>query len=196
MDNKSEQRGLTIEATKNSMIEVFHSIGLENWVPRRKGGVHIGILGAGAAIEAQALDDYFKSTRKGEKPHIEAYDLDRVKKTLTEQIVMGDVDLSYRIANIADPQTYLEKEFDLVIVRNPDVHSHPESWEKGLELAYKTLVTGGVIIATTTENREFLERQLKKLRASYNFFDIPRKNQIGPFFPEDSLYFAIKPKQE
>lgn len=194
MDNKSEQRGLTIEATKNSMIEVFHSIGLEQWVPQREGGIRVGILGAGVAIEAKALDEYFKNKR--ERPHIEAFDVNDIPRVLTEQIAEPDDNFRYTIANIADPNTFEGKEFDLLIIRNPDVHTHPDSWETGLELAYKTLVPGGVIIATTTENREFLERQFKKLRASYTFLDIPKKNQIGPFFPEDSLYYAMKPKQK
>lgn len=178
---------------ERSMEKVFNDINLYSDLPGKKRERTIAILGAGAAVEVCPISDLFLQKEK-EKPKVIAFDLDVAKKVLTEQSLKDrDVNLDYRISDIRDKNSYGDEQYDLVIIRNPDVHSDMKGWRQALGNVLDHLKKGGVILFTATEPHVigFIESELGRKDTIVKKHEIIR-TEMGGYVSERQAFIAKK----
>lgn len=149
---------------EQAMGNLLRDTDLYSYLPPKVEERTVAILGAGEAVEVCPISDLFLQKEK-EKPKVIAFDLDVEKKVLTELFLKDrDVNLDYRIEDIRDESSYGGEQYDLVIIRNPDVHREMKGWRQALNNALDHLKKGGVILLTATEPHviEFAESELER----------------------------------
>lgn len=105
----------------------------------------------------------------------------------------GDIDLVYRLTEIADEGALSENEvFDMVIIRKPDIHNSLLSWEKVYEKAFHHLKQNGILLTTTEQYDGWIREQIEKRGAIGQSHTISESDRVSPFFNEDRLIIAQK----
>lgn len=198
MDNLSEHqpRLNTIEQAQVNIRKVLNDLRLVDYFAkenRQSQGKTIAILGAGTAVEALPLTQYFVESGLG-KPKIIAFDPDEDVKRLTEEIFKGkDVGLEYRSADAANPNSFRDEKYDVVIIRKPDIHNGERTWRQVFQNGFDHLKSEGVLIATTDLYSDFVLEEIQRggelAREAYT---IPEENIVPPYLTEFDLFIARK----
>ena len=182
----------TWEEPERKILETFEKINLAGSMPPGTYQRIIAILGAGAVVEAKPLTNYFINHGFG-KPMIIAFDLDEKMKLLTEGLInSGYVDIEYRIEDVADPESFKNEEYDLVIIRRPAVHTSQVVWERAFQNGFEHLRPGGIFLTTTDLYDDFVIKQLKREGRDIKKYMIPKEDSVPPYFNEFVLYTATK----
>lgn len=195
MEAKQEEKQIssTWEKSEQSIERILSSVDLYSNLPNTSGERTVAILGAGQAVEVIPLSDLFFN-KEQKIPNIIAFDLDHTQKTLTEQFLQDrTVRLEYRIADIKDEKSYGDEQYDLIIIRNPDVHSTFEGWKLTLGNAFNHLKVGGVLFLTVAEPhvRKFAGEELGKRKCIIKEYDIPSKWRSA-YVSEDHAFIVKK----
>lgn len=141
----------TWQRGEESIRKILEDLNLYSHLPQRNGERTVAILGAGPAVEINPIHDLMFQG-DNESPRIVAFDLDEAGKILTEQSLRNrHINLEYRIADITDEQSYRGEEYDLVVIRNPNIHVSESEWVKALNKAYDHLKKAGIILFTSRE---------------------------------------------
>lgn len=154
----------------------------------------IAILGAGLAIEVPALNDCFVA-QGFERPRIIAFDKNESGKSLTEEFAgLYGVSVDYRIADVSNESTFGNEQYDLVIVRKPDIHNSQEGWAKVFENAFHHLKDAGLIVVTTSEDKayDFTFLELTRNGEIVLNYQIPSHLRVLPFISEFDLLIFRK----
>lgn len=193
-EEKSEKRKFVTEQAQEAIGKTLNAISLKDYFPQEPRKKMIAILGAGVAIEAVSFTSYF-TANDFEKPHIVAFDQDAFSMEVTERLVPKDLDFKYRKANIVKDETFDDEQYDMIIVRNPNVHASESDWKKIFSNGFKHLKQGGVFLATTDIHQDFIRNELKAGGKIVREYEIPDVNKVGPYFNESNLFIAIKTNQ-
>lgn len=197
MENVSEQRGESLwERAQRSIGTTFEQIALLDYLPVQTGQPTVAILGAGVAVEVQSLHDYF-TTHQRLAPRIIAFDVDKGVRILTEEIArLSGVEVDYRTADASDRSTFDGKQYDIIIIRKPDVHKGQENWRRIIQNALRHLKPNGCILVTTSEHEayKFVSGELKDDVDVVLEYNISEERRVHPFFNEDR--FAVSEKKE
>lgn len=178
---------------EQAMGNLLRDTDLYSCLPSKAGERTVAILGAGAAVEVCPISDLFLQKEK-EKPKVIAFDLDVVKKVLTERFLEDKrVNLDYRIGDIRDESSYGDEQYDLVIIRNPDVHNDMKGWRQALSNVLNHLKKGGVILFTATEPHviRFAESELGRKDTIVKKYGIIR-TEMEDYVSERQAFIAKK----
>lgn len=192
----SEQAPKTrMENTFQKIEGLFDEINLKRFMPPTQTKKVIGTLGAGFPPEIVPLDRYCNKNGFG-KPKIIAYDISSYNKSLAEAYAERfDVDLEYRIRNVAESSVFEGIEFDLAFIRNPRLGNakETEDWKIGVARSFEHLKSGGSLIFTTIEPdvADFARKELGKLGEVMDY-SIPQVYREGTLLNELDLFVVQK----
>lgn len=194
MDNlENTLRSQTIvERTQRAIEATFREIQLIDYLAREPLDKKVAILGAGLAVEIGAITSYF--LRNGlNKPKIICFDRDPDLKEFTETLFGSQgIDFEYRISDITDTLSLKDEQYDMVIVRRPDVHNGERNWSRAFENGFNHLKKGGVFLATTDMYADFVREQLKRGGEIVKTYVISEINRVSLSFSEVDLFVAKK----
>lgn len=197
MDESSKETSRLVgEETQKQIIKVFDEIHLIDYLPKAPEAKAIAIFGAGAfPVEVEPLTNYFIAHQLG-KPKITAFDINTGLRIFYDYYFEPkNVDLEYRSGvngDVSNPDTLGEEKYDMIVIRNPDVHSSEHSWMKSFENAFLHLKSEGIILATTDMHQNFVRSQLAKNGKIEKTYPIPKMGQSIVYFGESDLYIARK----
>lgn len=197
-DFNGEQPRLTLtEQAKRCMYKVFDEIRLAQHMPAQDGERKIALLGAGGfPLEAESLNSYFQEHGLG-KPQIIAFDIDnRLQSGITSYFQDSgiDIDFEYHSADLSKPESLGDEEYDLIMVRRPDIHYWPSGWERVFTNGFTHLKPNGLFLATAHEEPglRFEQEQLKKHGEIIANYRVPPVLVASPLFDERALLLARK----
>lgn len=197
-DFKGERPQLTItEQARKCMYKVFDQIRLAQHMPVQSGQRKIALFGAGGfPIEAESLNLYFQEHALG-KPTITAFDVDdRLKDGMKNYFedAKSDIDFEYRVADLSKPESLGDEQYDLIMVRRPDVHFWPSGWEKVFANGFAHLKSGGLFLATAYEEPglRFEQEQLKRHGEIVADYRVPNVLIAPSLFDERGVLLARK----
>lgn len=198
MAEATEQRESSIiEQAQQRILDTLGEVNIVQHLPLSSEKRTVGILGAGYAVEVKPLTTYFSANNLG-IPRIVAYSLEEGGKVFSERLAQeGEVALDYRIADASDPGAFKGEQYDVIIIRKPNVHTGQENWRRIIRNGLEHLKPSGCILVTTSEDEayRFVFGELKDDADVVLEYNIPEERRIAPFFNEDRLLLAKKKEQ-
>lgn len=183
-----------IEQAQRSIFATFEAIHLAGYMQPSEGEGSVAILAAGYAVEVEPLAVYLATHGLG-TPRIVAYSLERGGKVFSEKIASSrGIALDYRIADVSNSASFKEEEYDLVIIRKPDVHRGWKNWRSIIQNGFAHLKPTGCMLVTTSEQEayELVFMELQRAGEVCLEHTIPETLQISPFFNENKLVVVKK----
>lgn len=194
--NRQPKEAGTIEDAVKRIYKFFEYLRLFDYIPAGESNLQIAILGAGFALEVPSLKNYFTAQGKN-IAQVTAVDLDLEGggKLFTETIAASiGVPLEYRIADVGNPVSLGEELYDLVIVRNPDVHRSETNWQLIFANGFNHLKEGGIFLVTTTGSLDhrFVLAELSQRGRILLDAKIPEQLRGGGYFNDANVVIAQK----
>lgn len=180
------------EQVQRSMRKTLEKVGFIGYLPQGSSEKKIAILGAGAAVEVPVIDKLFVDNGLG-RPKVVCFDKDPSFKKLTEELVRSQgLNLEYHSRDISDPNSFEGEQYDMVIIRNPDVHSLQGKWSDAFKNGFNHLKPGGIFLATTDIYADIVRLELQKGGEVVKKYSIPEIDRVSPNFNENDLFIARK----